>query len=395
MKTVALGEVVRFYSGGTPSKARSDFWNGDVPWFSAKDMKRSRLTNSANHITEDVFSETPLRKVPAGTVAMVVRGMILAHTVPISILDVDAAINQDLKALIPKRELDASFLAAMLRAQHDTILSQVSTAAHGTKKLDARVLEDLQIPLPPLPEQRRIAAILDRADALRAKRRQVLAELDSLHGATFLSMFGDPANNPLGFPTAPVGSLSLKFSDGPFGSNLKSSHYTPDGVPVVRLQNIGVGRYLDADRAYVAPSHYATLSKHDCKPGDVLIGTLGDPNLRACIQPPTMALALNKADCIQMRVDPEVATPEYACWLLNMPGTLALANSLVRGQTRSRISMGRLRDLLVPVPPIEMQRTFAAQIERIDSHRALVARALESEEQLFASLQSRAFRGEL
>lgn len=110
MKTVALGDVVHFYSGGTPPKSNVAHWQGDVPWFSAKDMKRPRLTDSADHVADDVFSTTSLRRVPAGTVAMVVRGMILAHTVPISILDVEAAINQDLKALIPKTELDSTYL---------------------------------------------------------------------------------------------------------------------------------------------------------------------------------------------------------------------------------------------------------------------------------------------
>mgnify|MGYP000663346633 CR=1 FL=1 len=172
MKTVPLGDVVDFYSGGTPPKANAALWQGDVPWFSAKDMKRPRLADSADHVAEDVFKRTSLRRLPAGTIAMVVRGMILAHTVPISILDVDAAINQDLKALLPKREVDTSFLAAMLRAQHDSILSQVTTAAHGTKKLDSRVLESIPIPLPPLPEQRRIVTILDHDD-IRHTRTEV------------------------------------------------------------------------------------------------------------------------------------------------------------------------------------------------------------------------------
>lgn len=189
MKTVALGDIVDFYSGGTPSKANAAFWQGDVPWFSAKDMKKPRLTNSVDHIADEALSSTSLRRLPAGTIAMVVRGMILTHTIPISVLDVAAAINQDLKALLPKRPIDTSFLAAMLRAQHATILSQVSTAAHGTKKLDSRVLEELRIPFPPLAEQRRIAAILDQADDLRAKRRQVLAHLDTLAQSLFIDMF--------------------------------------------------------------------------------------------------------------------------------------------------------------------------------------------------------------
>lgn len=180
MNTVALSEIVEFTSGGTPSKANPAFWNGDVPWFSAKDIKKPRLTDSADHISETVFTATSLRRLPADTVVLVVRGMILAHTVPIAVLAVESAINQDLKALLPKREVDPTFLAAMLRAQHGTILSQVSTAGHGTKKLDSRVLENIRIPLPELDEQRRVAAILDLAANQRTAMDSMLRLQDEL-----------------------------------------------------------------------------------------------------------------------------------------------------------------------------------------------------------------------
>lgn len=183
MKSVALCEIVEFASGGTPSKANPAFWEGDVPWFSAKDIKKPRLTDSADHISETVFTTTSLRRLPANTVVLVVRGMILAHTVPISVLAVESAINQDLKALLPRREVDPTFLAAMLQAQHGTILSQVSTAGHGTKKLDSRVLENIRIPLPELDEQRRIAAILDLAANQRTAIDSMLRLQDELIGS--------------------------------------------------------------------------------------------------------------------------------------------------------------------------------------------------------------------
>lgn len=249
--------------------------------------------------------------------------------------------------------------------------------------------------LPPVQEQRRIAAILDVADDLRGKRRASLALLDTLTESIFLDMFGDPATNSRGFPSAALGDLASVFSDGPFGSNLKSSHYQPDGVRVVRLQNIGVGRFVDDDRAYISREHYEMLKKHTCLPGDVLVGTLGDPNLRACIQPPWLRIAINKADCVQVRPDPAKANSEFVAALLNLPSTGEMASSLVMGQTRSRISMGRLRTLRVPVPPLGLQQQFD---ERLSGARRAGERANSAAthmDDLFASLQHRAFRGEL
>lgn len=256
-------------------------------------------------------------------------------------------------------------------------------------------LTAIKIPLPPLNEQRRIADVLDRAEELLTKRRAALDLLDKLTQAIFLDMFGDPALNPKGWPKRTVGELSSKFSDGPFGSNLKSEHYTETGVRVIRLQNIGVGEFVDADKAYVSEAHFAQLGKHECLPGDILIGTLGDPNLRACIQPPWLSIALNKADCVQLRPNERVAHASYICALLNQPSTERMAHDLIVGQTRLRISMGRLRGLSVPLPPIATQRAFAARIAAIDSLKQKHKQAELLTQNLFQSLQHKAFRGEL
>jgi type I restriction enzyme S subunit len=168
-----------------------------------------------------------------------------------------------------------------------------------------------------------------------------------------------------------------------------------EGVRVIRLQNIGVGDFVDDDKAYIAPSHFAELKKHECVPGDVLIGTLGDPNLRACIQPSTIPQALNKADCVQARVSVDRATPDYVTWLLNMPSTIYLAPGIIHGETRSRISMGQLAVLPVPVPPLPLQQKFAAIVRRFERLRAQQREAERQAEHLFQTLLHRAFSGGL
>ena len=254
---------------------------------------------------------------------------------------------------------------------------------------------ELEIPFPPLDEQRRIAAILDKADALRRKRKRALELLDGLTQSIFLEMFGDPALNPRGYRLVSFRDLSVKISDGPFGSNLKSEHYVDQGVRVIRLQNIGVDEFVDADRAFITAEHFKSLAKHECLPGDVLVGTLGDPNLRACVQPELLHQALNKADCVQMRVDPEKAVVEYIVALINQPSTEAMAQSSIMGQTRARISMGRFRELSVPIAPLSEQKRFAEIYRRIKANRAKLELHASSCDTQFASLQHRAFSGRL
>lgn len=294
-----------------------------------------------------------------------------------------------------KEKLSEDYLYHALSS--GAVHSQFVKLASGAvvKNLNSEVVKSVEIPLPPLFEQRRIAAILDKADALRTRRREALAQLDRLAQSIFVEMFGDPATNPKGWPWRTLGSLAKKFSDGPFGSNLKSEHYVESGVRVVRLQNIGAGDFIDDDKAYISEEHFEKIAKHECVPGDILVGTLGDPNLRACFLPPYIPLAINKADCVQIRVEEREAHVAFVCALLNHPSTQALAQSLMHGQTRVRISMGSLRELEIPVPPLILQREFAERVRRLDltkEDQRISATALNT---LFASLQQRAFAGQL
>jgi type I restriction enzyme S subunit len=175
-----LPDVCNCYSGGTPSKADPAAWRGDLPWFSAKDMKHDDLFDAQDHISRDVTERTTLRLLPAGTVAIVVRGMILAHTFPVCVLRVPAAVNQDLKALLPIDRIDPQFLAASLRCQAGFILQQVSEAGHGTKRLDSAGLRRILLPLPPLPLQHEFARRVTAVEALKTSHRASLTELDAL-----------------------------------------------------------------------------------------------------------------------------------------------------------------------------------------------------------------------
>lgn len=298
---------------------------------------------------------------------------------------------------VDESQVDGRYLLRYLKSPR--ALSRYSTMGKGSVHRRAAIsfkrLSTLDIPLPPLPVQRRIAAILDKADALRAKRREAIAKCDQLLQSVFLEMFGDPVTNSKGWPVAPLPSLASKFCDGPFGSNLKSAHYTEDGVRVVRLQNIGVWEFLGNDVACISEEHFASLPRNHCLPGDVLIGTLGDPNLRACIQPIEIERALNKADCLLFRTNREKATPEYVCGLMNCAPLIKSAGGLALGQTRLRISMGRLKTLNVPIAPMIEQQKFSAAVHHISTIRLRFQRALEGSDGLFSSLQQSAFSGQL
>lgn len=181
-----LGEEISLRGGGTPSKARPDFWAGSIPWVSAKDMKPQVISDSEDKITDEALANSATQMIPPNSVLVVVRGMILAHTVPIRMNSVAVTINQDLKALLPTVRLNADFLRWMLQVSHDYLLGKVRESAHGTKKLETEVLTSFPSMLPPpslqsaFAEQvRRIEATARALDAAAAKAEAMAAALSA------------------------------------------------------------------------------------------------------------------------------------------------------------------------------------------------------------------------
>jgi type I restriction enzyme S subunit len=379
--------------GSTPKTGVAEYWGGDIPWVTPADLSRlgsHYISDTPRKITSHGLAKSGARLLPAESVLFSSRAPI-GH---VAINLIPMATNQGFKSLVPDvSRLDPKYLFWWLRA--NTSFLQGLGVGATFKEVSKTIVSAVRIPLPPLPEQRRIASILDQADALRTKRCELLATVRASRGSAFRTYFGDIWSDSSEWHRQPIRSLAVKYSDGPFGSNLKSSHYEESGVRVIRLQNIGVNEFVDNDQAYVSPTHFETIRNHECLPGDVLIGTLGEPNLRACIQPSWLAQAVNKADCVQFRADTSKVLPDYVVGLLNSASTVSRAGRLVLGQTRGRISMGRLGTFAVPVPDLALQHEYSRVIALIAELEADHTTHLTLLDELFASLQHRAFRGEL
>lgn len=149
-----------FMGGGTPSKNNPDFWTGDIPWVSPKDMKVSYISDAEDHINEDAVTFSSTKKIPQNSVLIVVRGMILAHSVPVALTTKIVTINQDMKALIPHGQILSEYLLLCLQGLKSPLLSLVDDSAHGTKCLRTELFEKMNIPLPGVDEQQEIIAVV-------------------------------------------------------------------------------------------------------------------------------------------------------------------------------------------------------------------------------------------
>lgn len=171
-KRIPLGKCARFQSGGTPSKERDDYWGGDFPWVTAKDMKTLCLAGSELRLTEAGKAVAAIA--PAFSVLVLTRGMTLLKDLPIGMAMQDVSFNQDVKALIAKDGIDPWFLAYQLLANKSEILDLVDTAGHGTGRLDTELLKAFEVPIAPLEEQQAIVQIIQSWDAAIASTERLL-----------------------------------------------------------------------------------------------------------------------------------------------------------------------------------------------------------------------------
>ncbi|BBJ22340.1 restriction endonuclease subunit S [Candidatus Nitrotoga sp. AM1P] len=199
MKFVRLGDVARIVCGGSLDRSNSSCWNGTIPWITAKDIRDARINDSLERITEFGLKESASNLLPVGSI-LVPASMTLENVV---INDVPVAINKDLKAIIVESpDLDRNYIQQFLLSKANSL--EISGNEWMKNGHATEILADIDIPLLPVEEQRRIALILDKADVICKKRRATLKLADNFLHSIFLDMFGDPVTNPKEWPTPPI-----------------------------------------------------------------------------------------------------------------------------------------------------------------------------------------------
>jgi len=224
-------------------------------------------------------------------------------------------------------------------------------------------LKDFEFSLPPLDEQKRIAEILWAADETVNAFTSSLSVVQQSRNALLNELAAKE------HPQMPLGQVLTYASDGPFGSKLKTEHYSDSGAIVVRLQNISPLRYDDSDKAYIPIDYFDELRRYSLQAGDILVAGLGDeahPVGRACIVPESLGPAINKADCFCLRPRDQIILSDYLCYFLNSNFARKEVMRITQGTTRFRINVSNLKTINTVVPDIEEQRHFVQRMKQID-----------------------------
>ena len=392
-----LGEIANLQAGvGFPVDLQGRS-SGDYPVAKVGDISRvgrssEAVISSANHyVDEGDLARLRARPIPPGSVLFAKIGEAIRQNHRV-IAGCALLVDNNAMAAIPTRRVESRYLYHFLR----TVDFYGLTSATTVPALRKSELERLPVPLPPLPEQRWIAAILDKADALRAKRRKALAELDALTQSIFLDMFGDPATNPKGWPRLSLLTLletAEVFVDGDW---VESKDQDPDGdVRLIQLADVGDGIYLDKSSRFLTSDTARRLRCTPLQVGDILVARMSNPLGRACLFPGDPREAVTVVDICIIRPGSEGPHPTWLLCCINTAGFRSLIAREATGTTRSRISRGNLSRLPIIAPPLALQQEFVRRLEAVTRLREASASAGTQCGSLFASLQHRAFRGEL
>jgi type I restriction enzyme S subunit len=362
-----LGDVCRIVSGSTPRTGVEEFWNGSIPWATPKDLSGLGaifIQQTAQAITESGYRSCSTQLLPANSV-------LLSSRAPIgyaAINSVPMCTNQGFKSLVPNAErLDSLYLCFWLRAHHDYLQSLGNGATF--KEISKATVERIVIPLPPLPEQKRIAAILDKADALRRKRREAIAKLDTLLQSVFLQMFGDPASNPKRWPVLRLEQV-MRFRTGKLDANAA----VPDGeYPFFTCsrENYRIDKYAFDCEALLLSGNNASADY-------------------------SVKYYNGKFNAYQRTYVITLADSSHSYFYMRMALERKLNDMkrLSKGTNTKYLTLEILNSLPMQVPCAELQQAFRETTRSAGFQHAKMAAHLQGLERLFTVLQSHLFKAD-
>jgi type I restriction enzyme S subunit len=391
LKPVAIGEVVE----------RSKIWN---PSRSSADEVFQYIDLSA--VDQDAKLITGAREVPCGEAPsrarqLVESGDILVSTVRPNLNGV-ARVPEQLDGATAstgfcvlranKTKANGAYLFHWVKSP--AFITDMISKATGASypAVSDRIIFDSQIPLPPLAEQKRIAAILDAADALRTKRREALAQLDALLQSSFLTLFGDPVTNPMRWEVCQLGDVCR--GKPTYGSGSSACEYDPSLPRYVRITDVDDAGNLSNDPK-CAQLTKKEIEKYSLREGDILFARSGATVGKSYLHRAANGNCVYAGYMIRFCPDPLKMLPETLFRFTQTVAYWRWVNSQARVVAQPNINAQIYSSMPVIIPPLPLQQKFATIVESIERQKAAQRAHLAELDALFAALQHRAFRGEL
>ncbi|OJT51558.1 restriction endonuclease subunit S [Pseudomonas moraviensis] len=302
-------------------------------------------------------------------------------------------LNQRVVKLTPRDGLDVGYFRHFMQTQLREIEAMGRHAL--VNNVSVADLKNIQIPLPPYPEQRRIAAILDKADALLIRRRAASAKLDRLLQSVFLEMFGDPVTNPKEWPdTTRLGEIADICSGITKGRKTTSEIRSVPYLAVANVQD----RHLKLENVKTIEATEQEINRYKLLTNDLLLTEGGDPDKlgRGALWDASIPDCIHQNHVFRVRITSSAINPIFLNWLVGSARGKRYFLGVAKQTTGiASINMTQLKNFPLLTPPVDLQELFAVRVSRIESHREMLDSAENSAGDFFKSLQQQAFEGNL
>jgi type I restriction enzyme S subunit len=383
---VPLGKLGAVVTGSTPRTSEARYFGGDIPFVTPGDLDHPNPVMSAPRtLTNEGAEET--RLLPEGAVMVCCIGSLGK----VGIAGRPLATNQQINSIIfdPNRLLPrfGYYACRRLKPQLEAMAPATTVAIVSKSKFEA-----LTIPVPPLSEQRRIAAILDAADDLRFKRHASLDKLDLVINWIFLDLFGDPSKNTNGWPTAPLASL-VRDGDSINYGVIQPGDDFEDGVPLIRVGDLVNGGVSQAALKRIAPAIDANYKRSRLRGDEILVSCVGSIGVVAMAD--ASLSGFNIARAVARIPLAETVSRAYVAAYLNTAFVQRYFTSELRTVSQPTLNIKQLSETVVALPPSDLQHDFGRRVDVVEKLKVTQRTSLTELRALFAALQHQAFLGEV
>lgn len=359
---VAIGEFCRTGSGGTPSRKEPKYYNGEIPWIKSGDLREKTVVKATEFISDQAVQNSSAKIIHKGAILVAMYGATVGR---MAMLGIDAATNQAICSIVPDE--NRGFPKYVYYALINKVPEFLRNAVGGAQpNISQGMIKETQISLPPLKEQKRIATILDKADAIRRKRQQAIKLADEFLKSVFLDMFGDPIVNPKNWSLKTWGEV-MKIINGKNQRNVKED----DGAYPIYGSGGEMGRAND----------------YLCNENTVIIGRKGNINKPILVTEKFW----NVDTAFGLEADLSKLSYLYLFWFCKFFDFEKLNKTV----TIPSLTKSDLLDIKIPVPDIGLQKEFDEVNIVVKKIIKNIDTSTESITELFGSLSQKAFLGGL
>jgi len=372
---------------------------GYIPILRANNIQKNLVLTDLVYVPFDLIKEEQMIRKGDVILAMSSGSKDLVGKSAQADKDINAAFGTFCGLIRAKENIDSKFLGLYFQTQEYRNFVSYQSQGVNICNLKKKDIESLQIPLPPLSTQQ---AIVTRIETLFAELDKGVKHLRTAQQQikTYRqAVLNHWLNNDDGkWEMVKLGEVAEKIFDGPFGTHLKSDDYVSSGIRVVRLENIKAGYFDDSKQSYVTPEKYEIIKRHTVYPTDLIMSTFISEKVKVCQMPKHIEFAVNKADCIGIRLKP-LANNDFIKYYLSLRSVYHQLEIQVHGATRPRVNTTQIKNIEINLPPLTEQQRIVKEIEsrlsQAEAAEASIAEALQKTEALRQSILKKAFSGEL